>query len=65
MRMQISAGQEPVQESGSEDKDDNIQPEKNQCHICRKQLHSEDDFMDHVRDEHFQGMLEAVAGLNF
>ena len=45
-------------ESDSEDQDDNFQPEKNQCHICRKQLHSEDDFMDHVRDEHFQGMLD-------
>ena len=30
-------------ESDSEDQDYNFQPEKNQCHICRKQLHSDDD----------------------
>ena len=32
-------------ESDAEDQDDNFQPEKKQCHICRKQLHSEDDFL--------------------
>ena len=37
---------------------------ENQCHLCRKQLLSRDEVMDHVEIEHqeyFQGVLEYAA----
>ena len=56
---------EDVVDTDSEDQDDNFQLEENQCHICRKQLLSKDEFLDHVKDEHFEGMFEAGVGISF
>ena len=49
----------------SDYQDDDFQPKENQCHICRQQLLAKDKFIDHVKDEHFEGMFEGGAGISF
>ena len=50
-------------ETDSEDKE-NFQSEENQCHICFKQLLGKDEFLDHVANEHFQGMLDTASNMD-
>ena len=46
------------------DDEENFQPEENQCRICFKQLLCRDEFLDHVGNEHFQGMLDTATNMD-
>ena len=53
-------------ESDFEDSDADFNPNENQCHICRKQLLSKDDLLNHMKNQHeayFQGMMDVAASM--
>ena len=55
-----------VPENDLEDDDADFTPNENQCHLCRKQLLSKDDLINHVKTKHeayFQGMLDVAASM--
>ena len=55
-----------VPENALEDDDADFTPNENQCHLCRKQLLSKDDLINHVKTKHeayFQGMLDVAASM--
>ena len=49
-----------------EDSDTDVNPNENQCHICRKQLLSKNDPLNHAKNQHeayYQGMLDVAASI--